>query len=83
MMKTIKWTLIVFLAAIALGLSTDASAQNDEASIKQRLLERLKSVDALKISGVVGENNKGFLEQRFSDSGSVVANYGHFWNLLV
>ena len=64
MMKTIKWTLIVFLAAIALGLSTDAFAQNDEASIKQRLLERVKSVDALKISGVVGENNKGFLEQR-------------------
>lgn len=63
-MKTINWTLIAFLAAFAFGLSTDALAQNDEASIKQRLLQRVKSVDALKISGSVGENNKGFLEQR-------------------
>ena len=63
-MKTINWTLAAFLAAFAIGLPTDAYAQNDEASIKQRILERVKSVDALKISGAAGENNKGFLEQR-------------------
>ena len=63
-MKTINWTLLALLAAFAIGLPTDAYAQNDEASIKQRILERVKRVHALKISGAVGENNKGFLEQR-------------------
>ena len=63
-MKTINWTLLALLAAFTIGLPTDAYAQSDEASIKQRILERVKSVDALKMSGAVGENNKGFLEQR-------------------
>ncbi len=64
-MNTVKWTLIFLVTAIALGLAPQqAIAQNDEASIKQRLLERVASVDALKLSGSVGENNKGFLEQR-------------------
>ena len=63
-MKTINWTLLALIAAFTIGLPTHAYDQNDEASIKQRILERVKSVDALKISGAVGENNKGFLEQR-------------------
>lgn len=64
-MKTSNWTLIFVFAAISIGFAPQiAMAQNDEASIKQRLLERVASVDALKLSGSVGENNKGFLEQR-------------------
>lgn len=64
-MKTANWTFALLFAAIAFGLAPQiANAQNDEASIKQRLLERVDSVDALKLSGAVGENNKGFLEQR-------------------
>ncbi len=64
-MKTVNWTLIFLFAATFLGLGPEtAVAQNDEASIKQRLLARVESVDALKLSGAVGENNKGFLEQR-------------------
>ncbi len=63
-MKTINWTLLAIIAAFTIALPTDAYAQKDEASIKQRILERVNSVDALKISGAAGENNKGYLEQR-------------------
>jgi uncharacterized protein YdbL (DUF1318 family) len=64
-MKTANWILFFAIAAVAIGLAPqNAMAQNDEASIKQRMIERVASVDALKLSGSVGENNKGFLEQR-------------------
>ena len=63
-MKTIHWTLLALIAAFTIALPTGAYAQKDEASIKQRILERVKSVDALKISGAAGENNRGYLEQR-------------------
>ena len=63
-MKTINWTLLALIASFTIALPTGAYAQKDEASIKQRILERVKSVDALKISGAAGENNRGYLEQR-------------------
>ncbi len=64
-MKTLNWTLAIAFSLLAIGLAPEqAAAQNDETSIKQRLLERVASVDTLKISGAVGENNKGFLTQR-------------------
>lgn len=64
-MKTVNWTSFLLIAAIAIGLASQtAFAQNDESSIKERLLERVARVDTLKLSGKVGENNKGFLEQR-------------------
>jgi len=64
-MKKTSWTLIFAIASVAIGLMPqNAMAQNDEASIKQRMLARIASVDTLKLSGSVGENNKGFLEQR-------------------
>ncbi len=64
-MKKANWTLFFAIAAIAISLvPQNAMAQNDEASIKQRMLERVASVDALKLGGSVGENNKGFLQQR-------------------
>ena len=64
-MKIPNWTLIFAIASVAIGLvPQNAMAQNDEASIKQRMLARIASVDNLKLSGSVGENNKGILEQR-------------------
>jgi uncharacterized protein YdbL (DUF1318 family) len=63
-MKSINWTLFTALAIFAMSFPNDADAQNDENAIKERMLNRLESVDALKIGGTVGENNKGFLEQR-------------------
>jgi hypothetical protein len=32
--------------------------------LRQRMLERLPKIDALKAEGVVGENNQGFLSER-------------------
>ncbi len=64
-MNTTNWTLILAIAFLALGISPESAiAQNDEQSVKARLLQRVGAVDALKISGSVGENNKGYLEQR-------------------
>ncbi len=39
------------------------SAQNADA-IKAQIRDRLPEVDALKMQGAVGENNKGYLEER-------------------
>lgn len=64
-MKTTNWTLFLLLATFMLALAPQtASAQTDEDAIKQRILKRVSSVDELKINGLVGENNKGLLEQR-------------------
>lgn len=63
--KSIRWTLPILAALFALVLSPQvAQAQNDENAIKQRILQRVSAVDSLKIEGLVGENNKGLLEQR-------------------
>ena len=64
-MKSIRWTLPLYAALIALFLAPlTAHAQNDENAIKQRILQRVGDVDRLKIDGLAGENNKGLLEQR-------------------
>ena len=56
-------SLILTLAALAL-LPQSANAQAEENGIKQRILQRVGTVDQLKIKALVGENNKGLLEQR-------------------
>ncbi|MBC2606151.1 DUF1318 domain-containing protein [Pelagicoccus albus] len=65
-MKTISISRILPLFALLFAiLPSFAQAQNqDEEAIKQRLIERVAQVDALKLEGKVGENNKGLLEQR-------------------
>lgn len=65
-MKTLRAPLLLSLFALLLALAPFAAhaQSDDEAAIKQRILERLDQVDALKIAGKVGENNKGLLEQR-------------------
>ncbi|MBT7865690.1 MAG: DUF1318 domain-containing protein [Opitutales bacterium] len=64
-MKTIQLTLSLILTLSALAvLPQSANAQAEENGIKQRILQRVGTVDELKIKALVGENNKGLLEQR-------------------
>jgi len=54
-------TIIVLLPVFILGiLLTNADASSK--SIKKRMIERLPTIRALKDKGLVGENNKGYLE---------------------
>lgn len=53
---------ILFLLAAVFG--APAFAQDDQAAIQERMKGRIAQVDELKLAGSVGENNKGFLEQR-------------------
>lgn len=54
--------LLLFLVASVVGIS--AFGADTQADVKARIQARLSAVDQLKAAGVVGENNKGFLEQR-------------------
>ncbi|MBT3483298.1 MAG: DUF1318 domain-containing protein [Opitutales bacterium] len=64
-MKTIRITLSLILTLSALAvLPQSANAQAEENGIKQRILQRVGAVDELKIKALLGENNKGLLEQR-------------------
>ena len=54
-------TIIVLLPVFILGIMlTNAYASSK--SIKKRMIERLPTIRALKEKGLVGENNKGYLE---------------------
>ncbi|MBN1404841.1 MAG: DUF1318 domain-containing protein [Opitutales bacterium] len=61
--KSILAALIVAIAPLAVLPST-ASAQGG--SIRQRMQERLPSIDSMKADGRIGENNKGYLAVRGS-----------------
>ncbi|MDQ8186674.1 DUF1318 domain-containing protein [Pelagicoccus sp. SDUM812002] len=65
-MKTLSLTRILPLLALLLALvpSFAIAQSSDEDAIKQRIIERVAAVDALKLAGKVGENNAGLLEQR-------------------
>jgi hypothetical protein len=54
---------LLSIVSIVAGLMT-AHAQNDEASVKTRMKDRVAQIDPLKVAGALGENNQGFLEQR-------------------
>ena len=54
-------TIIVLLPVFILGiLLTNAYASSN--AIKKRMIERLPTIRALKEKGLIGENNKGYLE---------------------
>ena len=54
-------TIIVLLPVFILGiLLTNAYASSQ--AIKKRMIERLPTIQALKEKGLIGENNKGYLE---------------------
>ena len=54
-------TIIAIFAVFMLG-TLITTAYSASKAIKQRMIERLPVIKALKESGIVGENNKGYLE---------------------
>lgn len=60
--QTLLFSLVLALSSI-FSISLQA-ADTEEAAIKERIIERLESIDTLKLAGKVGENNVGLLEQR-------------------
>ncbi|MCB1120851.1 MAG: DUF1318 domain-containing protein [Verrucomicrobiae bacterium] len=63
-MKTLSTFLLMALAGLLLGNATVHAQSDDEEALKKSLLERVDAIDKLKLSGKVGENNVGLLEQR-------------------
>lgn len=61
-----RYLLLALGLLFSCGLGTPALAQDtsEEEAIRQRMLERVDAIDALKKAGKVGENNVGLLEQR-------------------
>jgi len=55
-------TLVLLLATFSFILSLTSSIE--AASIKDRMAARIPAINSLKDQGVIGENNKGFLEYR-------------------
>jgi uncharacterized protein len=53
--------LTLFVTLCLLGLTAGAETATD---IRRRMEQRLPQIDALKAQAVLGENNRGFLEQR-------------------
>lgn len=60
-----RFFVLAAIVCVAGGFSSSVLAQDaEEEAIRNRMLERVDDVDSLKLSGKVGENNVGFLEQR-------------------
>ena len=58
-------TVTIALISIFSGLmTTSVLAAEDQSAIQKRMMERVDSIDTLKTKALIGENNKGFLEQR-------------------
>lgn len=55
--KNVLWAMVLCLVCSL--VSGNAMAED---SLKARMLSRLPEINALKAAGVVGENNKGYLE---------------------
>ncbi len=66
-MKSVTLFRVLFLfATLALG---GVVVHAQDPAIKARMEQRLGAIDAMKDRGVVGENNRGFLEVRGNASG--------------
>lgn len=67
------------LFAIVLVLSVPVFAEN-AADLRHRMEQRLPQIDALKAQGVVGETNRGFIDERKSgvpNAAKIVADENH------
>lgn len=69
MKATSFFRLFALCIAVCFGAAAVPLHAEDLAAVKSRMLQRESSVDALKSAGLVGENNRGFLEARGSLSG--------------
>ena len=58
---------IMFIAIVAAAALLLTGLTAPAASIKDRMLERIPAINALKDKGVIGENNRGYLEYRSAD----------------
>lgn len=63
-MKTLSIFLSLALCGLFFGTATAQAQGDNEDAIKKSLLARVDSIDKLKLSNKVGENNVGLLEQR-------------------
>ena len=63
----------IFTLVAALGLLTATAFAQNATDLRRRMEQRLPQIDALKAQEAVGENNRGFLEERKGGAGSVVA----------
>ena len=70
-MKTL-FLRIVFVSVVLLAGSSLVRAE-DLGVVRARMEKRISQIDALKSSGVLGENNRGFLEVRSGGDGGVAA----------
>ncbi|MFA5057132.1 MAG: YdbL family protein [Opitutaceae bacterium] len=68
-MKTLWIRFLFASAAFVFAAATITLFAEDLSVVKQRMAQRLPAVDALKDRGLVGENNRGYLEARGSLSG--------------
>ena len=59
-----KLTLFLSLLLSTFLLSGTQTFAQDESALKRSIMQRVSSIDALKLSGKVGENNVGLLAQR-------------------
>lgn len=63
---------LVFLVAVLFAAVAPAQAQ-DLGAVRNRMEQRISRIDALKTQGVLGENNRGFLDVRSGDDEGVAA----------
>lgn len=59
-----KLTLFISLLISTFLFSSVHTFAQDEAALKQAIMQRVSSVDSIKLAGKVGENNVGLLAQR-------------------
>jgi uncharacterized protein YdbL (DUF1318 family) len=70
-MKTLLFRLLLVFTLLFGTASLSQAA--DLGSIRARMEQRIGQIDALKTQGVLGENNRGFLEVRSGDDQGVAA----------
>jgi uncharacterized protein YdbL (DUF1318 family) len=67
-------TLRCLFVLLVLGFGTVAVRAEDLGAVRARMSQRLPQIDALKSSGALGENNRGYLEVRTAgEAGGVAA----------
>ena len=67
--KTFWTRLFVVLAVLGFAGAVAVRAE-DLGAVKQRLQQRVSAIDGLKARGLIGENNRGYLEARGSLAGA-------------
>jgi uncharacterized protein YdbL (DUF1318 family) len=74
-MKNLFSRLLLLSVALLFGVATVTAHAQDLGAVKARMAQRLAKLDEFKAKGVLGENNRGFVELRGGDTaaGDVMA----------